>query len=63
MYASELIRKLTDAVAEYGDLPIENEYGHVLDTLEFNDDEGKCLLVSFSDIDPWRCDCRMMGKQ
>lgn len=49
MNARELIDKLTDLVTTYGDLPVMNEYGHLIDAPEFNDDDGRCILVSFED--------------
>jgi hypothetical protein len=47
MQALELIQQLQTLVSEYGDLPIEDEYGKLLDGVEFNDDDGECFLISY----------------
>lgn len=51
MYATQLITALTELVKTYGDLPVMDEYGHVVDVPEFNDDDGRCILVSFDEGD------------
>jgi hypothetical protein len=49
MLAANLIDTLTRLVQEHGNLPVMNEYGHEVDDPEFNDDDGKCFLVTFDE--------------
>jgi hypothetical protein len=51
MIASQFIAELTKLIAEFGDQTIINEYGQEIDTPEYNDDNGECFLVSFSEVD------------
>ena len=49
MMLSELISDLNALYLEHGDLPCEDEYGNECDHPEFNNDDGACVLFSFSE--------------
>lgn len=49
MMLSEMIRNLKQIQSEQGDLPCMDEYGNECDPPEFNDDDGACVLFSFSE--------------
>jgi hypothetical protein len=51
MNASELINQLRDLTVKHGDLPIQDEWGKDLDSVEYNDDDGQCFLISMDKVD------------
>lgn len=49
MLATDLISKLQRLIEQHGDQVVMDEYGNVIDEPEWNNDDGACFLVSFSE--------------
>lgn len=50
MLATRFIELLQRVIEEHGDHEIQDEYGKYLDSPEFNDDDGPCILISLDDM-------------
>lgn len=51
MNLRELMDQLAAILLAQGDMPVLSEAGHTLDSIEFEDDEGPCVLFLFKEED------------
>lgn len=49
MNLRELVDQLAAILLTQGDVPVLSEDGQALHSVEFNDDEGPCVLVLFGE--------------
>lgn len=49
MSLRDLMDQLAAILLSQGDMPVLSEAGHTLHSVEFNDDEGPCVLFLFEE--------------
>lgn len=49
MNLRDLMDQLAAILLAQGDMPVLSEAGHTLESVEFNDDEGPCVLFLFGE--------------